>query len=1181
MKRLQEGPRSRKAGVPQCCIGFETLEPRYLLANVCDVPLWDGERVDGPDQNRMLNYFGGGLGASRGATISYETDVVHSGNGAYGIHISPTLAQNNFAYVQTTLGATGFPAPYMDTRDLTPYQYVSFWINNQTGAPLEIQLEIQDYRTISSYHALWSQSVSSKSQWVQIQAPLDLSNKGWTVTTAPDLTQARLFSFVIVANQGSSVGGTVYLDDLDLIEPGGPVDPLQTSPSVLAQRLAKREFDALWGSRDHNTGLLPDMSSWEDVMALNVTAGLVKAVPNAVAQGWISSSSADAYVAQVVQTLGTILNQSSYLPARYVDRVSLQPDSTIEESSVDAAYMYLALYQYQSLPGTSAALRSNIGQVLARFNFKPFETPQGWLMSYRPATSTFTGVYDEYSGEIGVISLAADLAGQVDISALYNSGVNRVSVSTLDSSSSYIVPSLSDYRSPFVEWIFPLFVNVSGPLVDDYPVAALASNPLANATAYQRDVDARLAAEGRATMLQPDAGDDYTGTHYEDYSIWDDFGQPTLFMPWSVSSALLGDPSAGGTALQQLLASSVKGSFGYLQGPFGLVDSAFWATGDSGPTNVAARNDLWNTSVSLMSLDQDLYQDNQYLTSAPAVQSAIAEIFHTVNLSGTSFSFTGGPTPANWTIVVDGQKVTNIPATTTVVNFTGIGTGATATITGASATGEYAAISPGQATYGWTSVGSNVSNTVTATNVFSASVTSGSGAGTLSVTDATGGNILAELPTSTTLASASNSANQVVAKGFNNVVATATGAGSGTVAELFGSSAADTFTANPQSAVMQDTSQTAYRLEADGFTTVHGIGGTGGDTALLTDAAGGVFNATSTLATLSGTGYSIIANNFASVQATAVGPSDVAYLQAGPGTNLFTGSKGKSKFKGVNFDNVALDFFTVDAWGAATGYNTAMLTDSSGIATATLNPHTAALTDASTQAPASYQINLPSGFQMVQTIEASLLGSSKAILKGSSTAANSFISTSTTATLAPSTGNAYREYEQGFATVQAISTYATDTASLYDSPGSDTFTATPASATMSLATQKTVVASGFKTVNAYSIYGGTDTASLTGTAGADAAWLYSTNALMRMSTGNTVRAWYFAKYNLDGDGGGDTVTTMDASVLPTKQTTVAGARIIAWLADFAEMNQDYGPGSPNQNKSYPIAVDQVLTAYWS
>jgi hypothetical protein len=49
--------------------------------------------------------------------------------------------------------------------------------------------------------------------------------------------------------------------------------------------------------------------------------------------------------------------------------------------------------------------------------------------------------------------------------------------------------------------------------------------------------------------------------------------------------------------------------------------------------------------------------------------------------------------------------------------------------------------------------------------------------------------------------------------------------------------------------------------------------------------------------------------------------------------------------------------------------------------------------------------------------------------------------------------------------------------------------------------------------------------------------------------------------------------------LSTKQTAVAGATVIAWLADFAEMNQDYSSGSQNTNESCAIAVDQVLTVY--
>ena len=213
--------------------------------------------------------------------------------------------------------------------------------------------------------------------------------------------------------------------------------------------------------------------------------------------------------------------------------------------------------------------------------------------------SFFRGPYDGYSGEIGAISLAAHLAGQVDIAALYHSGVNRVAIATLDTASTYLVHSDNEYRSPFMQWLFPLLVDVSQRRPDNYPVPELASNPFDNAVRYQRDVDARLAGVGRSTLLQPDAGDDFSGTHYRSYSVFNDFGRPALFMPWSSSFTLLAEPGVSSPALAQLLASN-------LHGPFGLVDSAYWTTGDSGPHDVAARNDLWNTALSLMAFDQYL-----------------------------------------------------------------------------------------------------------------------------------------------------------------------------------------------------------------------------------------------------------------------------------------------------------------------------------------------------------------------------------------------------------------------------------------------------------------------------------------------------------------------------------------------------------------------------------------------
>jgi hypothetical protein len=611
----------------------------------------------------------------------------------------------------------------------------------------------------------------------------------------------------------------------------------------------------------------------------------------------------------------------------------------------------------------------------------------------------------------------------------------------------------------------------------------------------------------------------------------------------------------------------------------GIASVSVLVNGQTTPATVSG--DTWSATCSAPPAGtynvQATATDNAGNSGAVTASGAlVVNAGTTLSLSGTSFSFTGGLTPASWTVLVNGSKVTNIPATTTAIVFTGTGTSATAAIAGASATGESAAISLGKATFD--GVGSSGPYTVTATNLFSATLTSG-GSGSLSVTDAIGGNSLTESPTGTALASSSNSAQAMVANGFNNVIATAAGAGSSTVASLFGSNAADTFTANPQSAVMQPTAGTSYRLEADGFKTVRGTGGVGGDTALLTDAAGGTFNATGVNATLSGTGYSIMVNNFASVQATAVGPSDTATLQASPGSSVFAGSKGKSEFKAVNYDNVANGFFTVCADGATLGSNTALLTDGAGNATVTLGPQTATLTDASANGPATYQIKLMSAFQVIDAFETAMVGNATATFKGSSTAANSFTSTATDATLVPSVGSAFREYAKGFMTVQATSTSASDTANFYDSPGRNTFTATPTIATMNLATGKAVIAAGFKTVNAYSASGATDTANLTGSSGADTVSLWSTNALVKMSTGNTVRAWYFANYNLNG-GGNDTVTTMDATVLWSKQTAVNGAKVIAWLADFVEINEDYSSGSQN-DKSYPIAVDQVLTAYWS
>jgi hypothetical protein len=133
----RQGPRK----TPTRRLMLEPLEVRHLLSGVklVEVPLLDGERED--SDSRLISYLGGNLSAVD-ATFDYTEDSVHSGRGVYEIAIDGTLGNGSVAFVQMTLGGTGFDAPYLDTRDLTHYGEIAFWIRNATGAPLTLELGI-------------------------------------------------------------------------------------------------------------------------------------------------------------------------------------------------------------------------------------------------------------------------------------------------------------------------------------------------------------------------------------------------------------------------------------------------------------------------------------------------------------------------------------------------------------------------------------------------------------------------------------------------------------------------------------------------------------------------------------------------------------------------------------------------------------------------------------------------------------------------------------------------------------------------------------------------------------------------------------------------------------------------------------------------------------------------------
>lgn len=608
--------------------------------DVSVMPLWDGEVVD--PSGMLMNRFGGNPVNGIATTVTHVTDSVNSGTGAFRVDINDTINVGSFDFFATSL--TGFASVqcdisssainYIDTRDITGFDQVRFQLKNETGSAFTLVLEIKDYRDSNDHKARKNFTINDLSDWQDYSTSLDLldSTVGWEVIGNPVLTRTKLFAFVIEADQGVPVAGSIFLDDMVLIESGGFLDVMSAPLEDVVDRMASRQFRGLWGSRDRATGLVPSISSFADVSALNTTGALISLLPVAMEQGWVDRTDADEHISRVVATLNAVMDDvvatgnGGFVPPRYIDRVCLVPNFVLEESSVDAALVFLALYTYKSLADIDHTLRGQIETLLARFDFKAFADPAGWKLAYLYEMQDFTsGTYDGYSGEIWLISLAAHLqtnvAHRVDIEELYHSGIRRVETFLADPTRAHVVHEFPEFRAPFLQWLLHLFVNVSDRGLDTYPTQELATNPYDNALQYQWECQDYLGSLGRALFLQPDAGDDGTGSTYEQFSCYQDFGQPTLFMPWSVAFSLLADPDVGGSALRHHIQ---KG----LHGPLGLSDSAIWETGASEPSRVPARHDFWNLSLSTMALMQYSFGINKTLTDLPAVREAMDKVFH-------------------------------------------------------------------------------------------------------------------------------------------------------------------------------------------------------------------------------------------------------------------------------------------------------------------------------------------------------------------------------------------------------------------------------------------------------------------------------------------------------------------------------------------------------------------------
>lgn len=592
------------------------------------VPLLDGERSD------ALNLWGGPL--LPGDIIGFEkqSSVVHTGIGAYEADLG-SIPDEGFRFFQTFSSEVSETPGYRQDRDLTQYQQIEGYVRNETGTPLTFSLELKDYRDLTSHAAKRSYTLPAGG-WTKIEAPLNLAS-GWMVSGSPDLSRTFALGFLVEADFGP-VSGSLYLDDFSLIENGPSIDPATAPLDTVVERLAHRQFHALWAARNKSTGLIPNSSDNAVLAALNTTTGVVWTLPAAIRRGWVDQADADQYMGQLVASLNANRDQSNYLPTRFLDLASADPVTDHEESSIDAAFIALALHNYKAQPATPITLGNDLGDLLNRFDFSSFVTSGAFNQAFFPGSEFSPYTYSGFTNENKVIALAAHLSEDhhVPLASMWNKDTDRVVASLVDPDQSFLVYSLgTDYRAPFVQALLNLFVDTSDRGVDNYPNRSLARNPWVNYVRYEGEVSAKLQQLGRDLFQQPDAGQGPAG--YLPYNLFNDFGESDLFMPWSVALSLLAGADGAEDSLRFLLDNGLGGG---LDGPQGLADSAVWAAGAANPTLVPSFADNWNMSLSTMALLEflDRYQGvqsgSETFAALPEVISALDTVYVDGDLTG-------------------------------------------------------------------------------------------------------------------------------------------------------------------------------------------------------------------------------------------------------------------------------------------------------------------------------------------------------------------------------------------------------------------------------------------------------------------------------------------------------------------------------------------------------------------
>lgn len=584
------------------------------------VPLLDAERAGDN------NYWGGGFGMLNMSGLTTQSSVVRSGNAAYQADLG-NLPANTLSFFQTFSSARTGTQDRRQTRDLTRFESFEGYIRNDTNAPLSIRMELKDYRDSNSHRASKTFTVPTGSDWTKVSTSLNLNN-GWSVQGSPDLERTYISSFVI--NQPTAISGSYYFDDFSLIEPGGSLDS-QTAPiETVVDRIAERYFSGLWNGRNRTTGLIYNHKDSVGAAAMNTTGGTLWMLPKAVERGWVSQTDANSFAAQIVDSLNTNLNQTSFVPTRFINPLSAGlPGGSNEESSIDSSFIALALHNFKQQTTTPPGLVAQIDAVQNRFQLDAFAIPAGFRLAYFPATGFTPGTYNGYTNEGKTISLAAEVSDDhnVPLADLWNSDTARSRNFLVDPSDDHLTHSLSQFRAPFEQALLNLFVDTSDRGADNYPNRPLATNPWQNFVRYEREVAAKLEQLGRDNLFQPDAASGAPFSSYQQYSLYNDQGQPDLFMPWSVAFALLAGAEGAEDALRALL--DVDG----IMGPLGLADSVRWNTGDPEPYFVSNSGDNWNTVLSTMAFMEwlDRFEGNQsgseFFAALAEVDSALDTVF--------------------------------------------------------------------------------------------------------------------------------------------------------------------------------------------------------------------------------------------------------------------------------------------------------------------------------------------------------------------------------------------------------------------------------------------------------------------------------------------------------------------------------------------------------------------------